>query len=92
MWCAESGQRQFPLWTHYVMYVSHLLLGKDACGGRRAERNGARAKESVQVGFTCPMNVQKFWKLTEVLHNLDCSGTVPRLTLYVTSFWTVIGR
>lgn len=26
MWCAESGQRQFPLWTHYVMYVSHLLL------------------------------------------------------------------
>lgn len=27
--CAQSGQRQFPLWTHYVMYVSHLLLGKD---------------------------------------------------------------
>ena len=57
--CQVSGQRPFPLWSLYVMNVSHLMLGKEA--GRGAEQFG-NTDFSLQIHLPNYKRPEKFAK------------------------------
>ena len=79
------------MWTLSSYFPSPKSV-QNLSWGQIAQFSTSVDKLSTISGFSCPISVQVFRNLTEVWQCLDCTWTVTWQTLYMTCFWTVLGR